>query len=447
MAKALSIAGSDPSSGAGIQADLKTFSALGVYGTSVITVVTVQNTRQIRKVSEVKPDIIKAQIKAVLSDISVDAIKVGMVYSKSIVTCVSSALRNVKVPIILDPIFKASTGAILLKNGAFSSFIKRLVPLASVITPNVMEAERLAGIRIKSIGDEKLAAKNIANLGAKNVIIKGGHMQGRYSIDLLHHDGIFREFRSVRANALDMHGAGCTFSAALTAEIAKGKNVVDATRAANEFVNLAIKKVQRVGKGLRIVNPDYYMKNSDMQKVINAVAKAVTKLEDTDGLGILIPESQSNLVFALPGAESLNDVAGVKGRIVRIDNDVKTASNVDFGASKHVASAILAIMQNDRSIRSAMNIRYDEKIVSICRDLGLKVSSYDRRTEPQEIKTKDGMSVKWGIEQATAKINAVPDVVYHLGDWGKEPMILVFGKNPTEVLKRVFAILGKYSKM
>ncbi len=443
MVKALTIAGSDTSSGAGIQADLKTFSALGVYGTSVITSITAQNTKAVIKIDKVEPSTVRAQIKAVLDDIKVDAIKVGMVYNKEIIGAVASALKGVKVPIILDPIFKASTGAVLLREDAYSSFVKKLVPLANVITPNAIEAERLASMKIKNIEDAKTAALKIAKLGAKSVVIKGGHMQYKYAIDILYHDKNFVEFKGERIADRHFHGAGCMFSAALAAEIAKGKSVIAATKAANIFVKSAVMNAQKIGRGLRV--PSLEQKQY-ANKLLADLQKVVDKLENIDNLGMIIPESQSNIVFAKPDAKSIKDIAGVRGRIVKLNGSVKAASSVDFGASKHVASAILAVMRHDRSMRSAMNIKYDERIVAICKELGLKISNYDRRSEPQDIKTEEGMSVKWGIEQAIAKINAVPDVIYHLGDWGKEPMILVFGKEPMEVARKILGILGKYRK-
>ena len=443
MAKALTIAGSDTSSGAGIQADLKTFSALGVYGTSVITAITAQNTRTIAKIDEVDPAMVRAQINAVLNDIRIDAIKVGMVYSKRIINSVAGALKDVKVPIILDPIFRASRGAILLRNDALSSFIERLVPLAHVITPNVIEAEKLACMRIEGIEHAKDAAKKIARLGAKSVIIKGGHMHNGFIVDMLYHNGKFVELKGETIKTKGLHGAGCMFSAALAAEMAKGKNVIDATRVANHFVRSAITGAQKIGKGLNIPAQE---RSGPRNKLLANLQKAVDMLEAVDGLGMIIPESQSNIVFAKPDAQSINDVAGVRGRIVKLNGDAKAANDVGFGASKHVAAAILATMQHDRRIRSAMNIKYNDRLVSICQDLGLKVSNYDRKSEPSDIKAKEGMSVNWGIGQAVAKTNAVPDVVYHLGDWGKEPMILVFGKEPMEVARKIVAILDKYRK-
>ncbi len=441
MAKALTIAGSDTSSGAGIQADLKIFSTLHVYGTSVITALTAQNTRGVSRIKTIEPLMIKAQINAVLDDIDIDAIKIGMVYSKEIINSVTGVLKSVRIPIILDPIFKAGTGATLLRNDAYTSFAKRLVPMADVITPNRMEAEKLANMKIHTIDEAKVAAEKLAMLGVKNVIVKGGHMQGRYSTDILYHNKKFFEFTNKRIKTKGLHGAGCAFSAALTAEIAKGNNIIDATKRANEFVRTAIANVLKIGKGISVPSFEPAIPANNL---LASLQKTVFMIEDTDNFGTLIPESQSNIVYAKANAKSLDDVAGVNGRIVKIGERAKAVDSVGFNASKHVASAILAIMHHDKSVRSAINIKYAEKIIAMCENLRLKISSYDRRNEPAEIKSKEGMSVKWGIDQAVAKINVVPDIVYHLGDWGKEPMILVFGKNPSEVYSKVISLLRKY---
>jgi hydroxymethylpyrimidine/phosphomethylpyrimidine kinase len=441
MAKALTIAGSDTSSGAGIQADLRIFSTLHVYGTSVITAVTAQNTRGIDRIRAIEPSMVKAQISAILNDIDLDATKIGMVYNKEIIHAVASMLKDRSIPLILDPIFKAGTGAVLLRNDAYESFVKKLVPMSDVITPNLMEAERLANMKIHNADEARIAAKKISALGAKNVIIKGGHMQGRYSTDILYYNKKFFEFTNERVRNEELHGAGCAFSAALTAEIAKGKDIVGATKGANEFVNTAIVNALKIGKGIKVCS---FVPTIPTNNLLLALHKAICIIEDTDGFGALIPESQSNIVYAKANAKSLDDIAAVNGRIVKIGKKVKAASSVGFGASKHVASAVLAIMHYDKTIRSAINIKYDENIITICKSLALKVSNYDRVNEPEEIKSKEGMSVKWGIEQAVSKVNAVPDVIYHLGDWGKEPTVLVFGKNPYQVCIKVISILGKY---
>lgn len=442
MANVLAIAGSDTSSGAGMQADLKTFAALGVYCTSVITAVTAQSTRKIIKVSEVAPSVVGAQIDAVLGDISVDSVKIGMVYSKGIIDVVASRLKKIRKPVVLDPVFRASTGALLLRDDAYPSFVRKLLPLSTVVTPNVMEAERLAGMKIHDIDDVKEAARRISRLGP-SCVIKGGHMRGRSATDMLYHKGRFVEFGAARIRSRQMHGIGSVYSATLAAELAKGSDVIEAAEAASMVARRSIANAIKVGRGLGVpVLGRIYPQD----KLLATLQKAVDRLERLDNLADLIPESQSNIVFAKPGARSVDDIAGVTGRMVRIDKNAIAAGNVSFGASKHVATAVLAAMRHDKTIRAAMNIKYDESIIKICRALGLEVSNYDRTKEPKSVKKKEGMSVKWGIQQAVAKTGAVPDVIYHIGDWGKEPMIILFGNKPMDVMRTVWAILAKYQR-
>jgi hydroxymethylpyrimidine/phosphomethylpyrimidine kinase len=184
---ALSIAGSDSGAGAGIQADLKTFSALGVYGCTAITAITAQNTREVTSVYDLPGDIIRKQIQSIMSDIPPDAIKIGMVHRKEIIQSIHDSLMRTKIPIVLDPIFAAGSGSKLLLDNAFESFVSELVPIATLITPNLMEAEKLAGIKIKSEGDAIKAARKIRKLGVKNIIIKGGHSNANKVTDILFH--------------------------------------------------------------------------------------------------------------------------------------------------------------------------------------------------------------------------------------------------------------------
>ena len=171
----LSIAGSDPSSGAGIQGDMKTFGAFGTYGLSVITAVTSQNTRRFLDVKPVRSSLVKSQIKSVLEDFRIEAIKIGMVYDNQTIKAIHAELEGIKIPIVLDPIFKSTTGGDLQRKDAFANYKKLLIPISHVITPNMQEAEKISGVKITSLNDMRNAAKKIQKMGAKNVVIKGGH--------------------------------------------------------------------------------------------------------------------------------------------------------------------------------------------------------------------------------------------------------------------------------
>ncbi len=429
----LTIAGSDPSSGAGIQGDIKTFSALGVYGFSVVTALTSQNSSKFFKSEPVSPDVIKSQIRSVLSDFKIDAIKIGMVYDKKTIRSIHAELQNLKVPIVLDPVFQSSTGGVLLQEDAFSDFKKILVPLSFVITPNIPEAEKIAGVKIKTWSDAKKAALKINSIGAKNVVIKGGHMQGGKVIDLLLEGKRFHMFARKRLPR-ESHGGGCIFSASLCAAIAKGKDVLEAVRLGQSASFESIKSAARVGMGLAIAiqrNPD-----AIEEELSNAINHFVAIKE----IHKLIPEVQTNFVYSRSSPESISDILGIEGRIVKVGISAVVAGTLKYGGSRHVANAVLEVAKKFPATRSAVNIRYDKKTIEKAKSKKLRIVRYDRALESRDTKNIEGKTISWGIRTAIANLKSSPDIVYHTGDVGKEPMILLFGKTPKDVLAKIVRI-------
>jgi hydroxymethylpyrimidine kinase / phosphomethylpyrimidine kinase / thiamine-phosphate diphosphorylase len=431
----LSIAGSDPSSGAGIQGDMKTFSAFGAYGLSVITAITSQNTKKFSDVKPVMPSLVKNQIRSVLEDFQVDAIKIGMVYDRQTITAIHSELAKIKEPIILDPIFKSTTGGVLQMENALSDFKRLLIPLSYIITPNVTEAEKISGDKIRSLKDMKKVAKKIQKLGAKNVIIKGGHfLSGSKVTDILLDGKKFRVFSHDRLK-FENHGGGCTFSASLCANIARGKKLPDAVDSARLFTIESIKNSTKIGSGLAII---MHAKGDEIE---NQLSHAISKFCSINSIYEYIPECQTNFVYSTSDPLSLGDVMGLEGRIVRTGKFGTVAGHLKYGGSKHVASAVLEVKRKFPSIRSGVNLKYDNNTIKKAIAKGLKVSSYDRKKEPSENKKKDGNTVPWGIRTAIASLKTPPDIVFHKGDFGKEPMILIFGKDPQDVLGKILKIV------
>ncbi len=442
---ALSIAGSDSGAGAGIQADLKTFSALGVYGCTVITALTAQNTEKVAKIYEIPTSIVEAQTRSVIADLSPAAIKVGMVYSREIIDVVARLLNQERMAIVVDPILAAGTGTKLLRDDAIESFVSKLLPLATLITPNKIEAEKLSGIEINDKSDGIEAAKKLSELGAKNVIVKGGHFDKKMVTDvlLLGRSGRVIEITNPRINIKESHGSGCNFSAAVTAFLARGSALEEACIMANEYIHDAIKNVVMLGRGLPITNPlSIIYKDAMRYRVLADLQAAVDSLVSLEGFYHLIPETQSNFAFALPDATSHLDVAAVRGRIARAGNTAIQVSRVEFGASRHMASAILSYMSVRPTIRAVINIRFDQEILIACKSL-FRTSSYDRTKEPRDVKKKEGSTVSWGTKTALAK-SSTAEAIYHKGDIGKEPMITLFGKNPAEVVDKVERVLKFY---
>jgi len=250
MKKLLTIAGSDCSGGAGIQADIKTFSALGCYGMSVITALTAQNTQGVQSIYEISPLFIGEQLEAIFSDIKVDAVKIGMLHRADIIEIIANILKKhtPNFPIVLDTVMVAKSGDRLLKTEAVSALKELLIPISTVITPNIPESYELLGYETDDI---KAMAKELIKLGSKSIIIKGGHLEGEDCIDTLLTEGKFYEFKNKRIDTLNTHGTGCTFSSAITSFLAKGFSIEKATEYANEYIHKAIDagKDIKIGKG------------------------------------------------------------------------------------------------------------------------------------------------------------------------------------------------------
>lgn len=440
---ALTIAGSDSGGGAGIQADLKTFAALGVHGMTAITSITAQNTVAVTAVQDVDPDVVRAQIEAVAADIGVDAAKTGMLHTSEIIEVVADEIEKHGFPVVVDPVMIAKSGVALLRPEATETLVRRLLPLATVVTPNAMEAEAISGVKIGTLEDGKRAAEKIAALGPGAVVVKGGHILQREgkAIDILLYEGRFTLLEAERYETKTTHGTGCSFSSAIAAELAKGESVPEAVRVAKEFVNRAIKYGLRIGRGHGPINPMANLFNeAERCRVLKNVGDAVRLLEGIPEVRELVAEVQMNIGMALPYASSPMDVAAVEGRIVRMEQGVRATGCPEFGVSRHVARTILAVMRFDPERRAGMNIRYSEEAVRVCQGLGLTTSFYDRREEPPEIKEREGMTTTWGAEQAVKRIGAVPDVIYHFGDWGKEPMITLLGRTAVDVAEMAVEI-------
>ena len=247
---ALTIAGSDSSGGAGIQADLKTFSALGVYGMSAVVALTSQNTTGVCGIIEIDPDFVSSQIHCVVSDIGADVVKTGMLCNAAIISRVSRDLKDLGLirKVVVDPVMAAKSGDRLLREDAIEALVSRLFPMALIITPNLDEAEVLTGMRVNCVEDMECAAVKLRQLGPQYVVMKGGHLPGN-PIDLLYDGRNFREYPGLRHETPHTHGTGCTFASAIAAFIARGSSVEDAVERAKNFIAGAIAGGLALGKG------------------------------------------------------------------------------------------------------------------------------------------------------------------------------------------------------
>jgi hydroxymethylpyrimidine/phosphomethylpyrimidine kinase len=250
---ALSIAGSDPSGGAGIQADLKTFHRLESYGEAVITLITVQNTRSLDRVEVLDASLVRQQIDAVVSDIPPGAAKTGALGNAAVVIQVAEAAASFTFPLVVDPVLFSSKGNPLLDAEGYAALVELLLPRAFVLTPNLSEAAALAGFPVTDLPAMRRAAEALATRGPQNVLVKGGHLQGE-AVDVLLSNGKFHEFASSRIKTTSTHGTGCTYSAAITAELAKGRTLPDAVARAKTFITRAIQWAPGLGSGAGPLN-------------------------------------------------------------------------------------------------------------------------------------------------------------------------------------------------
>jgi len=429
----LSIGGSDPSSGAGIQKDIATSQLLDCHCLTVVTAITSQNTSAYLSTRPVGAKAIRSQLESVL-DFDIDAVKIGMVYDSATIGVLYDTLRNQEIPIVADPVIRSTTGGRLLQRAALQDYRKKIVPLADVLTPNVAESEEISGMRPGEAPDIDAIACRILKMGAKSTVITGIDEGGKISDYVRTESGSHRI--SSKKIGTENHGGGCTFSMAVAVRMARGDGVFRAARFAGAFTKRSIAKARRIGGGLKVA--DQPLRGSVRGDLADAISKLATICNIRDS----IPECQTNFVYADEDPKSVRDVAGVAGRIVKAGDGVIVAGGIDYGGSQHVASAVLAVNKKFPRIRSAINIRYDEKTVSALRSKKMRVLSYDRRREPGHVRAQEGSSVSWGVGSAVSGSTTEPDAVFHRGGVGKEPMILVFGRTPRDVLGKIARIAG-----
>jgi len=441
MKKILTVAGSDSSGGAGIQADLKTITLMGEYGLSVITALTAQNTQGVFGICPVPLDFISSQWEAIVSDIEIDAIKTGMLGDEKVISLICQKIKKSKIPIrVFDPVMVAKSGASLLTPSGRKALVKELLPLATIITPNIPEAQIICGFSIRTEEDMKKSAQKIYQLGAKNVLIKGGHKKGK-AVDVLYDGKEFFLFSHPRIDTIHTHGTGCTLASAIAVELARNTPVPEAVEKAKEFITSAIRYAFPLGKGRGPTNPYFlFSREKEIYLAIESLQKAIKKLQSYS-VGSLIPEVQSNLGYAIPFAKSVEDVVAFPGRIIRVKDTILVPLPPEPGGSNHIARIILTVMNFAPEYRSAMNIRYSPELIQKCRKQNWKIKKFDRQKEPDKIKLKEGASLEWGISSILQNQSHIPDVIYDQGDVGKEPMIRILGKNPEEVVDKILCLL------
>ena len=425
----LSIGGSDPSTGAGIQSDVKTFSSFNVHALTVITAITAQNTSSFGMIEPVSEEVLESQLESVMSDFKIAGIKIGMVYNSMIIRTLHRRLKRTRVPIVVDPVFKSTTGKRLIQSSAIRDFEEFLIPLATIITPNRSEAEIISKTRINQENILKVARK-IQEMGSKNVAITGVLQESnRISDFVLERNNQY--FVSGDMVSGINHGSGCNYSAAMILALVKDDTIKESARFAKQFTYNSIRNAERHGRGIVITDAKRY------DRTVSELSDAIDKFVNIRDIYKNIPECQTNFVYSGQRPRTIKDVLGVSGRIIKAGRRVMVAGSLTYGGSKHVATALIVMNKRFPQIFSAVNLRYQDSTISKIKRSRLTVSSYDRSQEPKYVKS----TIRWGIKDAIRESQSAPDVVYHTGDFGKEPMIMVFGTDPNNVLKKISRII------
>ena len=430
----LSIGGSDPSSGAGIQSDLRTFSTDNVHWLTVITAITGQNTLKFGKVEPVSEDILKNQLQLVFSDFKIDGIKIGMVYDSQIIKIVYQQLKKLKTPIVVDPVIKSTTGGELLKKTAIKDYKKYIIPLATVITPNKYEAEILSKTKINSKIMPEKTAKIIQKMGAENVSITGIQTKGNKISDFILEKNKKYVISGDKIAKIN-HGSGGNYTSAVLFSLAKNKSIKESLKFAKQYTYDSIKNAKKIGKGIVITDIN------KKEGIETELSESIQKFTEIKNIYKNIPECQTNFVYSKEKPKSTKEILGISGRIVKAGKKVIVAGELEYGGSKHVATAMLTVNKKFPQIQSAINIKYQNTTISKIKKLKLIVSRYDRNQEPNNVKNK-GSTIEWGIKSAIKKLKEAPDVIFHNGGFGKEPMIIIFGDTPKNILKKISKIAG-----
>ena len=344
--------------------------------------------------------------------------------------------------VLVDPVMRSKAGDTLLEPSATEVMKKELFPISLIITPNLDEASVLTGIAIDSISKMRGAAEGLYSMGPKNVVIKGGHLEGD-CVDLFYDGQRFVELPAERIETKNTHGTGCTFSAAIATEIANGRSPLEAVRRAKTFITAAIHASLSIGSGHGPTNPfSILARDGQIFACAGALSRALWKLQAAE-IGHLIPEIQSNLGYAINSAESPEDVVAFPGRIIRLGSTAATVAAPAAGASRHIAKVILTALKHDSRFRSAMNIAWRPDIIEPCRELGFSVGEFDRNSEPPDIKALEGSTLEWGTGDVISREGKVPDIIFDRGDVGKEPITRVLGTDPEDVADKIIKIASK----
>lgn len=459
----LTIAGSDPSSGAGIQADIRTFEKCGAYGFSAITAITFQSAKEVRGYHSIS-GYLEAQLSPILEAYPVRHVKIGMIPDKVSLKAISKYIEEYNLNAVLDPVTIASTGDRLSEFGLETQIVKELFPKVKVITPNLQETlnitNKSADInKSYSLSEVKQLSVDLLMMLypqkafidiEKAVVIKSAYEDGNNIYDVacftklnqqreLDVEHMFFSKRKVDIKE-NVHGTGCVFSSAITAYMSKNLSLSESIRLAEDFFDHAFQTVLTLPGGGHVLDVSNLKGKEEILLQIKAIYRHLSQNPD---FSILIPEVRMNISGAMLNAQSKEEVAGFDGRITIINGYPIASGEIKFGASNHTARLLLTAKHYDPTIKFVCNVKYrPEWIKRLQSQSKLLLHEVMRGEQPESIKSKEHSTMQWIIERSYTEHNKIPDIIWDKGEYGKEPMIRVFGRTHTEMIEKLDTILN-----
>jgi len=437
MKNILTIAGYDPTSGAGITRDADTFFSFGFHAISVPACTVVQGPKGVMDIFPTPQDQFSLMLGMINDDLQVAGVKIGVVCDRWYVDEISRFLRKKKgIPVVVDPVFASKNKRELITEEGMRRLVGSLFPAARIVTPNIEETSLLIGEKIDSVEEMKAAAKVLVDSGVKAVIIKGGHLKGEPT-DVFYDGKEFVEWKKKRIDRT-IHGTGCSFSSSVLTFLVAGYPLKESFLAAQLHMERLIRGSYRIDEGGYYYLSSGIMNGKAAQRLealvdLQEAAKRLSKLNCIE----FVPEVQMNMGYALADAKGTEDVAAFPARIGKRGNNIDFRGDPEFGASSHVARLILTYMRHYPFMRSCVSIRYDEAVLSKAKGSNMDVVFFDRRKEPLKVRGAEGKSLDHLVDMTLRKAATPPDIIYDKGDIGKEPIIRLFARNPLELIKKM----------
>jgi hydroxymethylpyrimidine/phosphomethylpyrimidine kinase len=433
------VGASDSGGGAGVQADLKTLEAHGVFGASVVSAVAATTQHARGDSTHVLPvDAVETQLDAVLADFDVDAVKTGTLASRQVVETVTEYARDIECPVVVDPVLAAPDDGLPSDTGDTGDAYEALVAEATLVTPNVDEAERLTGVRPDDEAGQRLAGQRLLTKGADAALVTGGHVPGEEVLATLVTPDAIEPATHPRVDCAT-HGAGAALSAAVAARLASGEPLPEAVGQSLAFVERAVRYAYDVGEGPGAVHHAVDVRNDAARDRVREQVEAVVAWFVERDVSPVVPEVGLQVVGATPYAESPADCAAVEGRITSVRDGVHPNRSVRFGASSHVARFLVAAREHAPALRYAVNCRFDDDVAAAIDALGWDWTAFGPREGPAaESHGPDGRA-----DRAFSDRETPPVAVADRGAVGTEPVVVVVGRDHRTVAERVVALVER----